>query len=65
MQQNDINNIIENLKNKDIDKNKIDSAVNLLNDEQKNMLNSILNDPQALRNIMSSPKARSIMDELK
>ena len=65
MQQNDINKMIESLKNKDIDKNKITSAVNMLSDDQKNMLNSILNDPEALRRFMSSPKAQSIMDDLK
>ena len=65
MQQNEINNMMYDLKNNNVDNKKVASAMEKLNEDQKKTLNDLMNDPELLKKLMSSPKAQSLLEKLK
>lgn len=65
MQQNEINNMMYDLKNNSVDNKKVASAMEKLSEDQKKTLNDLLSDPELLKKLMSSPKAQSLMEKLK
>lgn len=65
MQQNEWNSMLESLKKNNVDDKKVATAVENLSEDQKKTLDDLLSDPQLLRKLMSSPKAKSLMEMLK
>lgn len=61
-----MNSILNMLKNGTADTQKLSGMLrNALDDKQKSTLNSILSDPQKLRDLLSSPQAKEMIEKLR
>lgn len=65
MQQNDVNNMLNDLKKNSVDSEKVAAAAERLSDSQKRTLSELMADPELLKKFMASPKAQSILEMLK
>ena len=57
-----INSLLNMLKSGSTDSGKLQ---NMLNDSQKQQVNSILSDPERLRQLLSSPQAQSLINKFR
>ena len=57
-----INSLLNMLKSGSADSGKLQ---NMLNDSQKQQVNSILSDPERLRQLLSSPQAQSLINKFR
>lgn len=57
-----INSLLNMLKSGSTDSGKLQ---NMLNDSQKQQVNSILSDPERLRQLLSSPQAQSLISKFR
>ena len=66
MKQNDYNEMLNAVNSGDSEKMRKfgAAAASSLSDEQKNMINKAMSDPEYLKNVLSSPKAQEILKKL-
>ncbi len=64
MNSNDINNLFNGIGlSKEGDEKIANDLFEKLNNEHKQQLNAVLNDPQLLRNLLNSPEAQKIISK--